>query len=105
MLFFRIYNALNLIQPMWERLKGTLTILNTVIVNGIMDFILKVLSGSAMLLRFGWGAGEDRSLSAFLSVSSWKSRSARLLLEIYPVPQFPSFDFIKKRKRHIFSWE
>lgn len=41
---------------------------------------------------------EHRSLSAFLSVTSWKSRSVRLLLEVCPGPNPSSFDFNQTKK-------
>lgn len=44
------------------------------------------------------GPPEDRSCFIFLSVTSWKSRSVRLVLEIYHVPQLSSFDFNQKKK-------
>lgn len=44
--------------------------------------------------------------AVFLSVTSWKSRSVRFLLEIYHVPRLSSFDFNQEKKKlHIFPGE
>lgn len=76
--------------------------IKTVIVNEFLDFILKVISGSANATAVCVASGRGAQC-VFLSITSWKSRSVRLQLEIYHVPQLSSFDFNQEKKNYVFS--